>query len=51
MPNPLDDAKVYTLADLKVWETLRPGLPPSLAVLGHPVAHSVWGSCLKRILN
>jgi shikimate dehydrogenase len=41
MPNPLDDAKVYTLDDLKSWEKLRPGLPPSLAVLGHPVAHSV----------
>jgi shikimate dehydrogenase len=41
MPNPLDDAKVYTLDDLESWETLRPGLPPSLAVLGHPVAHSV----------
>ncbi len=41
MPNPLDDAKVYTLADLRSWENLRPGLPPSLAVLGHPVAHSV----------
>jgi shikimate dehydrogenase len=41
MPNPLDDTKVYTLADLKTWEKLRPGLPPSLAVLGDPVAHSV----------
>lgn len=41
MPNPLDDARVYTLDDLKSWENLRPGLPPSLAVLGHPVAHSV----------
>ena len=33
-PNPLE---VYTLADLARWE--RAG--PSLAVLGHPVAHSV----------
>jgi shikimate dehydrogenase len=41
MLNPLDDTKVYTLADLKEWEKLRPGLPPSLAVIGHPVAHSV----------
>ncbi len=41
MPNPLDDRQVYTLADLTQWEQLRPGLPPSLAVLGHPVAHSV----------
>jgi shikimate dehydrogenase len=41
MPNPLDDRQVYTLADLSQWEKLRPGLPPSLAVLGHPVAHSV----------
>jgi len=41
MPNPLDDTVVYTLDDLKSWELKRPGLPPSLAVLGHPVAHSV----------
>jgi len=51
MPNPLDDAKVYTLADLKVWETLRPGLPPSLAVLGHPVAHSVSPQMLNAALK
>ncbi len=38
---PLDDTTVYTLDDLKSWEKFRPGLPPSLAVLGHPVAHSV----------
>jgi len=41
MPTPPDDARVYTLADLGAWEKIRPGLPPSLAVLGHPVAHSV----------
>jgi len=41
MPNPAEDEKVYTLADLESWERIRPGLPPSLAVLGHPVAHSV----------
>jgi len=41
MPNPLDDRAVYTFDDLKSWEVKRPGLPPSLAVLGHPVAHSV----------
>jgi shikimate dehydrogenase len=35
-PNPLE---VYELGDLRHWEQLRTG--PSLAVLGHPVAHSV----------
>lgn len=41
MSDAISFEKVYTFADLERWEELRPGLPPSLAVLGHPVAHSV----------